>query len=71
MIDWQRVVLNLRSAGLSATAVARRVGSTPESVLHLARGEVADPRWSTGLKLLTLHHKICPEQHAREVYEHA
>ena len=68
MSAFQRIVLNLRSAGLSSTAIAQRIHSTPATINHIARGEIVDPRWSTGLGLLTLHHKHCRDAHEREVY---
>ena len=62
-LDWQAVVLNIRSAGLSVTAQARRVGMAPQTLRHFARGECSEPRFSQGLKLLDLHHQHCPEKH--------
>lgn len=68
MSAFQRIVLNLRSAGLSSTTIAKRIGSTPATVAHIARGEIVDPRWSTGLGLLTLHYKHCRDKHDRDIY---
>ena len=71
MIPWQQLVLNLSASGLSRTTIAKRVDSTPATIQHIARGEIADPRWSTGYKLLALHHKHCRDIHERDIYGRA
>lgn len=63
MIDWQKVILNLRASGLSASATARRVKADAATVQRLARGEIKEPRFSQGLALLDLHLALCPEKH--------
>ena len=65
MINWQRVVLNLRRH-ISVSAVARRAGSNERHLNRIARGEVHEPRFSTGLRLLDLHHELCPDKHRLE-----
>lgn len=66
MIDWQRVVLNIRQQGLSVAAIARRVRMDADTLRHYARGEVREPRFSQGVELLNLHHALCPDKHTLE-----
>lgn len=63
-VDWQRVVLDLRGAGMPAATVASHVGSSARHVQRLARGEVSEPRIRTALRLLDLHADRCPQQHS-------
>ena len=65
-LDWQRVVLNLRQQGLSAEAIARKVGMDADTLRHLARGETREPRFSKGCELLNLHERLCPDEHRLE-----
>lgn len=65
-INWQRVVLNIKAAGVSYQAAGRRVRMAPETIGHLARGEVNEPRFSQGVALLNLHHALCPDKHSVE-----
>lgn len=62
MIDWHRVVLDLRGHG-SLESIARRVGSDGRHLRRLARGEVEQPRFNTGVAVLDLHLDLCPEKH--------
>lgn len=62
MIDWQKVVLNLRRHG-SLETIARRVGSDGRHLRRLARGEVEQPRFNTGVRLLDLHLDLCGDRH--------
>ncbi len=71
MIPWQSIVLNLKREGLSYQHIAIKTGSAPETIGHLARGEVNEPRWRLGYELLTLHARHCPADHRREVYDNA
>lgn len=64
-IDWQQVVLNLRSyAPLSR--VAKELGIDWQALNRLVRGETAEPRFETGLRLLDLHEKVCKSRHSLE-----
>ena len=62
MIDWQRVALNLRRYK-PLSQVAKEVGSDWQHLNRLARGEVAQPRFDTGVRLLDLHYDVAPERH--------
>lgn len=58
-IDWQMVTLHIRRAGVPLAQAAKRAGSDDRHLNRLARGEVEQPRWLTGVKLLDLHHDLC------------
>ena len=64
MIDWQRVALDIQHAGYPLTRAARLVRCDPQHIGRLARGEVNEPRFGTGVRLLDLHLDLCPERHA-------
>lgn len=67
MIDWQRVVLNLRTHYKPLTQVAAETGMDWKHLNRLASGDVAEPRFNSGLKLLDLHEKHCRRFHTLEV----
>ena len=62
MIDWQRVTLNLRRYK-PLSQVAKEVGSDWRHLNRLARGEVNEPRFNTGVRLLDLHYDVAPDKH--------
>lgn len=66
MIDWQKVTLNLRTHCAPLSQVAKVVGSDWRHLNRLARGEVQQPRFMTGVRLLDLHYDVMGERH-REV----
>lgn len=63
MIDWQKVCLNLRRHYKPLATVAKEVGSDWRHINRLARGEVMQPRFDTGMRILDLHFDKCPLQH--------
>ena len=65
-LDWQRVLLNLKSAGVSVRSAARSAGMDPQTLRHYAKGECSEPRFWQGLALLDLHLRHCPEKHRIE-----
>jgi len=62
MIDWQRVILNLNRHGYSCAKIARIVSAKQAHIARLARAEVDQPRFNTGMKILQLHNEVCFEQ---------
>lgn len=62
MIDWQKVCLNLRRYK-SLNTVAKELGVDGAHLRRIARGEVAEPRFNTGVKLLDLHYEKFPDRH--------
>ena len=55
-IDWQQVVLDLRTHYGPLSKVAKEVGSDERHINRLARGEVDEPRFSVGVRLADLWH---------------
>lgn len=55
LVDWQMLTLKLRRVK-PLCHIANEVGSDWQHLNRLARGDVAEPRWSTGVKLLDYYH---------------
>jgi hypothetical protein len=68
MIDWQRLTLNLRSKD-TLSSFATEFGCDSMTLQRLARGDVEEPRFELGLKLLNAHLDAFPEKH-KEVLRH-
>jgi hypothetical protein len=66
MINWQQVILNLRSACGSIEAIHRQTGLDWKHLENLSLGNVAEPRFNSGMKLLDLHERKCRKQHTLE-----
>jgi hypothetical protein len=64
-IDWQKVTLNIRSKYKNLCAVGKEVGSDWAHLNRLARGEVEQPKFSVGIRLLDLHYDHCKDQHSK------
>jgi hypothetical protein len=65
-IRWSAVVTNLRAAGMTQKAIARRCGMEPQTVSRLENEAAFDPRFTQALALLDLHVTPCPEKHRME-----
>lgn len=59
MIDWQHVCLQLRRHYKSLHAIAREIDSCGRHLARLANGEVQQPRFDTGMKLVELYGEHC------------
>lgn len=68
MIDWPKLLLNLRAFGLSDSKISRHTGIGRAAISHYIWGSVNEPTFTKGYKLLELHQRCCPDKHAREVY---
>ena len=62
MIDWQTVTIALRTHYKPLATVAKEVGSDWQHLNRLARGEVSQPRFDTGVKLLDLAYDVLPPE---------
>lgn len=62
-INWQQVLLHLRSRYNPLSQVAKEVGSDWRHLNRLARGETQQPRFDVGMRLLDLHLDHCAELH--------
>ncbi len=52
MIDWQSLTLQLRKHYGPLGKAAMKLGKHPQWLNELARGEIREPKFSDGLKLL-------------------
>ena len=59
--DWFRVLRDLKAAGQSYHAVARRVGRNPTTVQAWAEG--VEPKESDARMVLALYARFCPEKY--------
>jgi hypothetical protein len=59
MIDWQHVCLQLRRKYKSLHRIAREIDSCGRHLTRLARGEVQQPRFDVGMRLIELYGKHC------------
>jgi hypothetical protein len=65
-INWVTVTNNIRNSGQNLSSAATIIGCEWQHLNRLARGEVKEPRFNTGLKILDLHLALCPEKHTIE-----
>ena len=63
-INWPRLILNLRAAGMTGKEIARAVGYRGESSVYRVLNDGIEPKFATALRLLDLHLDKCPERHA-------
>jgi hypothetical protein len=61
------VVLNLRTHYKPLSTIATEIGMDWQHLNRLARGDVAEPRFNSGLRLLNLHEKHCKHLHTLEI----
>jgi hypothetical protein len=62
-LDWNKLLLNLRSAGLTYKAISKACNIDAHIIGHLARYEVGEPKFSTAQSLLDLHYDYCRNKH--------
>lgn len=62
MIDWQLLILLFRKHNVSVSRLRRELGINYDHLSHIARGEVKEPRFNTGVKLLDYAYEVIPEQ---------
>lgn len=58
-MNWQRVLFDLKKHYGPYTAISKACGRKPEWASKIARGEVSEPKWSDGEKLLELWRAHC------------
>lgn len=66
-VDWARLALDLRQAGLPLQKASARIGQNLGFVAQLARGEVQEPKFSQGVALLDLHFDVCGADRTRSL----
>ena len=57
-VDWNRVVSELRGAGMMVKAIARKAGVAPTTLHNLTSGMTKEPCYSVGVRLLELRDKV-------------
>lgn len=68
VVDWQLLVLKLhRRSGLTYERIGRRCTSDARHIGRLIRGETAEPRFSTAVKLLDMAADHLDESDWRQV----
>ena len=65
IINWQQLVLNLRGYR-SISTISRILCVSADHLERLSRGEVKQPKFETGMKLLDLHFEKVPHLHTQE-----
>ncbi len=66
-INWPILLLNLRTHYRSMSTVAREIGSNEAHLNRLIRGDVQQPKFNTGLKLIDLHYDHLPDMHDKRI----
>ena len=61
-VNWERLALNIRAAGVPLVKASKQIGEHHGFVAQLARGEVLEPKFSQGMALLNLHVDVCGEE---------
>ena len=62
-IDFQKVILNLRNAGMTYEAISKKCNIDAQNIGHYARSEAYEPKLSKAIALLDLHYDKCPQRH--------
>jgi hypothetical protein len=62
-VDWQQVVLDLRNNYKALSTISFELNIEKAHLRRLARGETNEPRFNSGVKLLSLHKRACPHLH--------
>lgn len=63
-LDWQLLALKLRSVAPLST-ISKRLGRNQEWLSTIARGDVAEPKFSDGIALLDYAHDKLPVNELR------
>ena len=58
-VDWQKLALDLRTVGVPHAQASKAIGEHSGYVAQLARGEIAEPRFTVGVALLNMHADKC------------
>lgn len=60
MIDWQQLTISLRQHYKPLERVADELGISRQHINRLARGDVLEPRFNSGVRLLDLAYDVLP-----------
>lgn len=59
MINWQKILLDLRSHGVFITTVSKIINMHPKTLQKAARHGINDLPYTKAVKLLELHGRVC------------
>ncbi len=68
-LDWPRLVEDLRQNGMPLAGVDRNIGEYKGFTAHLVRGEVMEPKFSQGYKLVELHARLMGPEKTAELMQ--
>lgn len=60
MIDWQQLTISLRQHYKPLERVADELGISHQHINRLARGDVLEPRYNSGVRMLKLAKDVLP-----------
>lgn len=63
-MDWNKIVAEIKEAGLTQAQIADAVGVSAGTLSELCSGKVSEPKWSRGDALLSLHAEKVTKQAA-------
>lgn len=65
-IDWQMCVVKLRKH-MTYCSIASKVSACHKHIERIARGDINEPRFNTGVRLLDLAHDVLSEDDFRSI----
>ncbi len=65
-IDWQQLANNIRWH-MPLVEASEKLGRHRDWLAHVARGEIAEPKFGDGLALLNLHLDLCGKEKHRTI----
>lgn len=68
-VDWQLLTVKLRARYKALSTIARELSLDDQHLNRLARGEVAEPRFNSGMRLLDLAYDVLPEDEFLQVVQ--
>lgn len=66
IVDWPLLLVYLRKHNGPLSRLAPRVGMCEKTINRLARGEIAEPRFSAGVALLDVAYECLPPEDWRQ-----
>lgn len=58
MMDWQKLILEMKEKGTSYTDQALWCGVSTNAIQKIAEGRTVEPKANLGLKIMALHKKV-------------
>jgi len=61
-MNWTILIQDLIASGLSEASIAQRVGGITQASIHrIKKGEISEPRYGLGTRLIALHKSLVTE----------